>query len=360
MKRAGRRRVALVAAVVAVAMASSGCLAYDAAKRGRVIGFYASDRSLPNHPGFKSRMGEFQLFQPRMHEWSEVEPAPGQWNQSLIQDDENFWNATGRPKIWAGEILIPKDDEHTPAYLRGMNATTLRTTMKNHIQGLIQRHRRIYAWDVVSEAFHKDASGAMVLRDSVYKRKLGNDFIAEALRYAHAADPNTIVTYTELNADGLGEKSDAIYNYVKTHLVNDKHADRVPRDKLAIGFEMHISSCGPNDGFNNPSVDSIKKNLKRFSDLGVHVFIQGMDVAVRCINGSYAKQLEWQANKYHDIIAACLSVARCDTIVIEGIGDPDSWIVAWIGRGNEHPLLFDDNYNPKPAYRAVEAALQGR
>jgi hypothetical protein len=45
---------------------------------------------------------------------------------------------------------------------------------------------QVYAWDVVDEAFNEDGS----MRGSLWQNKLGTGHIANALRWAHAADPS--------------------------------------------------------------------------------------------------------------------------------------------------------------------------
>jgi endo-1,4-beta-xylanase len=358
-----KRRIGIAA--VALAFALTGCvrgLAVDAGRSNRIIGFFSWDRGYLGDPRYVDRMDEFSMVQPYMHDWLSVEPQPGVWNTGQIADDEQYWNSLGRQYIWPGEMVWAHEDQpgsKIPAYLKGMTSAQLWSALSEHIYGLIGRHRHVWAWDVVSEIFHQNSAGDIVLRDNVFKQKLGNDWAAQALRYAHAADPNAIVVISEFNADGMSAKADALYNYVKAHLVADSHADRVPVDKLAVGLEMHMSSCAPNDGFTNPMASDIQKNMQRFSNLGVKVFIQGMDVQLRCAGGSYQQQLDWQKAKYHNVVAACVAVPRCAAIVIEGIGDPDSWIVR-LRTPSEHPVLFDNNYNAKPAYYGVQAALRGQ
>jgi endo-1,4-beta-xylanase len=54
-----------------------------------------------------------------------------------------------------------------------------------------------------------------------------------------------------------------------------------------------------------------------------------------------------------------MSVPLCRSISVWGVGDPDSW-VRWAMGQSDGPLLFDNQYQPKPAYWAVVAALDGR
>jgi endo-1,4-beta-xylanase len=187
---------------------------------------------------------------------------------------------------------------------------------------------KIHSWDVVNEAFQDGSSGAR--RSSPFQDKLGNGFIEEAFRTARAADPAAKLCYNDYNTDGINAKSNAVYNMVK-----DFKARGVPID--CVGFQSHFNSASP-----VPS--DYQANLQRFADLGVEVQITELD-----IEGSGTSQ----ATSYGNVVKACLAVTRCTGITVWGITDKYSW------RASGTPLLFDSNYNKKPAYTAVLSALGG-
>ena len=88
----------------------------------------------------------------------------------------------------------------------------LRAVMINYITQVVSHYRgKVIAWDVVNEAWTESGHA---LRISVFSQYLGAGFIDEAFNAAHAADPDARLYYNDYGADGLGPKSDAIYNMV--------------------------------------------------------------------------------------------------------------------------------------------------
>jgi endo-1,4-beta-xylanase len=187
----------------------------------------------------------------------------------------------------------------------------------------------------------------------VFQQKLGSDWIREALQFAYQQDPTaTFIAVNEFNADGMNAKADKLYSYYKNTLVG-----AIPSAHLAVGLQMHLDPCA--GGFRSPPPSEIERNMKRLAALGIQVHITEMDYAIRCLSGTQASKLEAQKAMYHDIVAACYRLAACTAFSTWGIGDKDSWIRTNNGH-YDWPLLFDDGYQPKPAFQGVVDALNGR
>src|SRR5947207_10533674 len=70
---------------------------------------------------------------------------------------------------------------------------TLLARLRDHIHTVVGRYRgRIKGWDVVNEALNEDGT----LRQTPWLAGLGEDYIAQAFRFAHDADPDAALYYT--------------------------------------------------------------------------------------------------------------------------------------------------------------------
>ena len=100
-----------------------------------------------------------------------------------------------------------------PGWVQSLSGTALRNALINHVTQVATHYKgKIYAWDVVNEAFADGGSGGR--RDSNLQRT-GNDWIEAAFRAARAADPGAKLCYNDYNTDGVNAKSTGVYNMVK-------------------------------------------------------------------------------------------------------------------------------------------------
>jgi len=68
--------------------------------------------------------------------------------------------------------------------------------LREHIHTVVGRFKgRINGWDVVNEAIDDDGS----LRKTMWRKIIGDDYIEEAFRLAHEADPKAELYYNDYN-----------------------------------------------------------------------------------------------------------------------------------------------------------------
>ena len=72
-----------------------------------------------------------------------------------------------------------------------------------------------------------------------------------------------------------------------------------------------------------------------------------------------AASLAQQATDFRTIVGACLQTPACDAVELANVYDGDSWVPGTFP-GEGAAGLLDENFNRKPAYRAVNDLLAGR
>jgi endo-1,4-beta-xylanase len=213
--------------------------------------------------------------------------------------------------------------------------------LRDHIQAVVGRYRgRVWAWDVVNEAFESDGS----LRDSLWLRGIGPDYIEMAFRWAHEADPGAKLFYNDFAAEGMAAKSDAVYGLLARLL-----SQGVPVH--GAGLQMHLEAGKA------PSRHEIEQNMNRLAALGLEIHVTEMDV--RLSLPATVEKLAAQAAIYSEVVGACVAVNACRSITFWGVTDSHSWVAsnnAFEGFGSA--LLLDEGYGFKPAYRGVRETLE--
>jgi len=212
-----------------------------------------------------------------------------------------------------------------------------------HIKTVVSHYRgQIYAWDVVNEAFNNDGS----LRNILWMRVIGPEYIAMAFQWAREADPNVYLILNDHFAEGMNSKSESIYALVKGLL-----QDGVPLD--GVGMQMHLWLWGP------PTPDELFMNMSRLTDLDLDIHITEMDLRMNLSSDSEMVKMNAQADTYRKVFGTCLAVPRCKVFVTWGLTDKYSWIPDYTGYPDA-PLLFNENFQPKPAYYAILELLEGQ
>jgi len=233
--------------------------------------------------------------------------------------------------------------EEVPSWLTAadLNSEDLSGLLKDHIDALVGRYQgRIHYWDVLNEAIDWDGS----LRRTIWLEQLGPDYIDQVFHWAHAADPDAKLFYNDFNAEGLGAKSEAVYELVKGMLERG-----VPIH--GVGLQGHFDIDDP------PVAADVAANIERLAALGLEV--QFTEVDVRIGEPVTQEKLERQAGVYWNMLKVCVENPACTAFVTWGVTDKHSWIPEFLD-GYDAGLLFDKQYQPKPAYWALRDVLERR
>ena len=233
--------------------------------------------------------------------------------------------------------------------------------MKDHIHTLVGRYKgKLQSWDVVNEAINdggNEKTGQTEnLRNSKWMQTLGPEFLTLAFKFAHEADPDAILYYNDYNIES-GPKHDSSMVLLKRLL-----KDGAPIH--AVGIQGHWRT-------GSVPYDDIDKAISDYASLGLKVSITELDVTIRGASGGQfgrgfggrrfgrseppsAEDLKAQAEAY----AKLFEIFRKHEDVIQrvtfwGLNDRRTW------RFGQHPLIFDANNHPKPAYAAIVNEILG-
>lgn len=240
--------------------------------------------------------------------------------------------------------------------------------MRTHIKTVVGRYKgRIREWDVVNEAIN---DGPGVLRETPWLRAIGEDYIAEAFRAAHEADPDAILVYNDYNIE-LDYKRPKAVELLKRLL-----AEGVPVH--AVGIQSHWRMEGL-------PLDQMEKAIQEFSALGLKVMVTELDLGVlpsryqgadisrtegmtpeqEAVMNPYIAGLpesvaKEQAEKYRQAFELFLKYEEAiGRVTFWGVHDGHSWLNNFPVRGRtEYALLFDRELQPKPAFFAVQEVGQ--
>ena len=277
-----------------------------------------------------------------------TEPSEGQFNWAGADRIANFCRQNGirlrgHCLMWHAQVgrWIYEDADGKP-----LEKEEMFRRMREHIHAVVSRYKDIvYCWDVVNEAMTDDRNATDPYRQSPMYKIAGDEFIANAFRYAREADPQALLFYNDYNeTDPV--KSQRIYEMVKKMKANG-----VPID--GIGMQGHYNIYGPQE-------EEIDRALTLYRQVVKHIHVTELDVRA---NEEMGGQLQFSQEgmtvsdslRQHlaDQYARIFRVLRkhkdvIDNVTFWNLSDRDSWLGA-----RNYPLLFDTDYKPKKAYDYV-------
>ncbi len=223
---------------------------------------------------------------------------------------------------------------------------------KTHIQTVASYYKgKLAGWDVVNEAIDNDGGtrNDNSSQGSIWRRKLGADYIARAFLYAKEADPNAILFYNDYAQESNPKKLEAILR-----MVEDLRKSNVPVEGL--GLQMHIHINTPDAGIVNAITKYVKTGLK--------IHISELDIQLNPSNETLERptvaQLEAQRLKFLTVVRAYKTLVPKEQqygITQWNVGDADSWLRTYLKK-NEFPLPFDMNYEKKVSYYGILEGLR--
>lgn len=233
--------------------------------------------------------------------------------------------------------------------------------LKEHMTKVMAHYKgKVMGWDVVNEAVTDNGE---FLRDTPARKAIGDDYVIQAFKIAHEADPDVELYYNDYNIEA-GYKIERGLRMIRELKAAGCRVD-------AVGIQGHWL-------IDSPSVSEIGAAIDKYAALGVKVHITELDVdplprrgAGADVNareqgqdpfkaGLPAATQEKLAARYGELFKLFVDRPGVVTrVTLWGTHDGTSWLNDFPVRGRtNHALLFDRDLKPKAAVDAVIRALQ--
>ncbi|NBC10554.1 MAG: 1,4-beta-xylanase [Planctomycetes bacterium] len=283
--------------------------------------------------------------------WGHLHPEPGRYDfaaaDELVAFAERHGHAVfGHTLIWHNQTpdWVFEDESGEP-----IGREALIERMRAHIHTVVGRYQgRIRAWDVVNEPLENKHDREELVRDSKWRQIIGDDYLDLAHRFAHEADPDATLIVNDYGLPNDAKRARMV------KVVSGMRERGVPVH--AIGLQGHW-------GAKQPSAEKLRTMLDELGAVGLPLHVTELDMnmvenkdaeADPYKDGLPADVAAAQATRYADWFTVFVENAeRLERVCFWGPHDGHSWLNTWQGKRTNHPLLFDRNLNPKPAFDAV-------
>jgi endo-1,4-beta-xylanase len=321
------------------------------AERGLLVGSAVSHAAL-QRPAFTNLLAEQASIVVPENEmkWARIHPEPDRYDFSQGDALVDFASAH-RQKVRGHNLCW---HEHNPDWLERIatreNAADL---LRAHI-GKVAAHfaGRIHSWDVVNEAIAVEDARADGLRNSIWLRLIGPEYLDIAFRAAAAADSHAMLTYNDYDLEQdtpqHQRKREAVLR-----LLRSLREGKAPIH--ALGMQSHLKA-----GANAAAWSGLHAFLDRVAELDLQIFVTELDVDDNALASGVAARDRAVGQLYRDFLTNVLQHRQIKAVLTWGLIDSDSWLNHSKPRSDglpQRPLPFDADLKPTPAFYAMRDAI---
>ncbi|OYP35561.1 endo-1,4-beta-xylanase [Rhodopirellula sp. MGV] len=292
-----------------------------------------------------------------------IHPAENVWNFAASDRFVEFSRSKGLEVV--GHCLVWAKDDRTDEWMkrgedgRPVSKEVLLNRIDNHVETVVHRYGEVATmWDVVNEAI-SDESGSF-LRDSVYSRTTGIDFIETAFRAARKCDPDALLIYNDYNCHFPEKRKKLV------RLLTELKQRGVPVN--AYGMQGHFE-------LGDHSLGQLRKTFEALRQLEIKVVVSELDIDVVtrgkwwADDGKFREELK-SYDPYRDGLPQIIEDQQIEQYValfrlfceyqdviarvsFWNLHDGESWLNEFPWQRTNYPLLFDRSLRPKPVYGKV-------
>lgn len=290
------------------------------------------------------------------------------WNQS---HPEEIVKVRGHVLVWHSQTPEWWFHEDYDAKKPYADTETMNRRMEWYIKTMAEHftaqdskyHGMFYGWDVVNEAVSDSGSRYRNAQENsswwaVYQ---SNEFIINAFRYANQyMDPEIELYYNDYN-EWFSAKRAGIEQLLRD--VQEAEGTRID----GMGMQGHYQTAG------SPNMEEFARAARAYADIVGQVQITELDMkASSAYDGTAATrdaEFAIQGQRYKELYDTVKSLreegVNITNVTLWGVVDKNSWLQTFNsvggaadGKQRQCPLLFDDDYQVKPAFWAFVDATR--
>lgn len=286
------------------------------------------------------------------------------YNDTVGMDEKKI-SVRGHVLVWHSqtpEWFFHEDYNESKPYV---SKDVMLARMENYIMQVMEHYDgegsefkgMIYAWDVVNEAVN-DTDGGMRTESSWFKIFYSFDYVEQAFVYANKYAPKDVKLFYNDYNDTNAKKADGICTLIQQIKSN-------PEARIdGMGMQGHYDM--------NFSASEFEESAKKYAALVDEIQITELDLKSSTDYDGVATEEEYQKQAYvykslYDTVIRLKNEENIPitAIVFWGTDDGHSWLQdansvggSADGTRAQCPLLFDADYEKKPAFWAFVDATQ--
>jgi endo-1,4-beta-xylanase len=278
--------------------------------------------------------------------WFDLRPARDQFRFDIADAilafaEANEMTMRGHTLVWYGAM---------PDWTKSIaGAGEAEREMTTHIERVMSRYRgKIKTWHVVNEAIDDPKGDVPGLRPNIWLQNLGDRYIELAFSTAHRVDPKAELILNEYDVESVqGTSTRKRAAFLK--LIHDLLDRGVPLH--GVGLQGHLMGQYEIDR------DGVHDFVAEIRSLGLSVHVTELDVIDNALPGPIAVRDAIVAARAYDFLEPICAATTPSLIATWGITDRHTWVPIYNKRKDglpNRPLPLDDNYQPKPLWRAID------
>ncbi len=272
--------------------------------------------------------------------WAGLRPTPTTFDfyfadlvAGLAQDEG--MELRGHTLVWHGAM---------PSWTKAIETSAdAEKAMELHIAKVVQRYKgRIASWDVVNEPLPEDPGPPGELRQTMWRRLLGDRYVELALHMTAAADPHAELVVNEYDLEFTGARFER-KRAAMLHLLERLVASRAPLH--AIGLQGHLR------GERDIDKHGLRRLLRAANEMRLAVNITELDVMDYALPTDIGARDRAVADRVDQLLDVVFSECTPRAVLTWGLTDRHAWIPAHFNRPDGapcRPLPLDLDYAPKP------------